>query len=84
MRTTLDIDEPILKEIHRLRKAQGRSMGRIVSDLLAQALVADRDVARQQADFHWHSRPMGARVDLADHDAVYDAMENGHQEEEPA
>jgi len=76
MRTTLDIDEPILKDLKRLRKAQGRPMGRIVSDLLAQALATAGDEIRE-TPFRWHARPMGARVDLADHDAVYDAMERG-------
>jgi predicted nucleic acid-binding protein len=33
-RTTLDIDNPILEEIKRLRDKEKKSMGRIVSDLL--------------------------------------------------
>jgi len=38
MRTTIDIDDPILKEVKRLQAQQGKSLGRLVSDLLAQSL----------------------------------------------
>ncbi|MEZ5727162.1 MAG: hypothetical protein R3E48_03590 [Burkholderiaceae bacterium] len=37
MRTTIDIDDPILKDLKRLQRREGKSLGRLVSDLLAQA-----------------------------------------------
>jgi len=40
MRTTLDIDDPILREIKAIQEREGRSMGAIVSELLAQAFVS--------------------------------------------
>jgi hypothetical protein len=40
MRTTLDIDVPILREVKALHESEGRSMGAIVSELLAEALGA--------------------------------------------
>jgi hypothetical protein len=40
MRTTLDIDDPILKQLKDFQARDGRSLGRLVSDLLAQALSA--------------------------------------------
>ena len=40
MRTTLDIDDPILKKLKAIQARDGRSLGRLVSDLLAQALSA--------------------------------------------
>jgi len=39
MRTTLDIDDPVLKEIKVIHEKEGRSMGSVVSQLLAEALV---------------------------------------------
>ena len=39
MRTTIDIDDPILKKIKAIQARDGRSLGRLVSDLLAQALA---------------------------------------------
>ncbi len=74
MRTTIDIDEPILKEIKRLQKREGKSLGRLVSDLLAQSLAAPKAFA-DSVPFEWVTKPMGARVDLADKDAVFAAME---------
>lgn len=74
MRTTLDIDAPILKELKRLQKKAGKSLGTLASELLAQALAA-RGKPKATAPFKWTSRPMGAKVDLADKDALYRAMD---------
>ena len=68
-RTTLDIDDPVLRDLKRLQRRKGVSLGRLVSDLLASAL------ARAQSDvpaipFVWHSQRMGAIVDLDDKAAV--------------
>jgi hypothetical protein len=76
MRTTIDIDDPILDEVKRLQRREGKSLGRLVSDLLARALSAQRsDSAKQGPSFQWISRPMDARVDPADKHAVLDAMD---------
>jgi hypothetical protein len=69
-RTTLDIDAPILRDLKRMGKREGKSLGRLVSDLLAQA-IARRDAHHAiPPAFEWTSRRMQARVDLADRDAV--------------
>jgi hypothetical protein len=75
MRTTIDIDAPILREVKALQKKQGRSMGRIVTDLLADALSRRRGTAVTQ-EFRWTSRAMRALVDLADKEAVYRALDS--------
>jgi hypothetical protein len=76
MRTTVDIDEPILADLKRLQRREGKSLGRLVSDLLAQALAAEENVpATPRPKFKWVSRSMGARVDLADKQSIYDAMD---------
>ena len=69
-RTTVDIDTPILKEIKDLRKREGRSMGKVMSQLLAEAL-AQRKLSAEPPSFRWASHPMHARLDLADKDAIY-------------
>ena len=77
MRTTIDIDDPILKEVKRLQKREGKSLGRLVSDLLAQALATSKSTNKVDAPtFAWVAQPMGARIDLADTDALLDAMDN--------
>lgn len=76
MRTTIDIDDPILNDLKRLQQRNGKSLGRLVSDLLAQALAESQAAARQPAPaFRWNSRPMKAKIDLADKHAVLDAMD---------
>lgn len=69
-RTTIDIDAPILRELKRLQKRKRKSLGRLVSDLLAHALGPRGARAPDRREFSWISRPMGARVDLADKEAV--------------
>lgn len=69
-RTTIDIDDPILKEVKAIQKKEGRSMGKIVSQLLAEALVKQKSSVKSPR-FKWISRPMRSHVDLADKDEVY-------------
>ena len=75
MRTTVDIDEPVLKELKRLTRRQGKALGRVVSDLLAESLGRRRAALPTAPAFAWTSRPMDARVDLADKDAVRAALD---------
>jgi hypothetical protein len=49
-------------------------MGRIVSELLADALSRRRQPI-ETPPLEWVSRPMGALVDLSDRDALYAALE---------
>ena len=80
MRTTVDIDDPILKDLKRLQKRQKKPLGRLVSDLLAQALGRTSSGMGKPAAFRWISRPMAARVDLADREAVLAAMDEPGRE----
>ena len=77
-RTTIDIDDPILKEIKAIQKREGRSMGKIVSQLLAEALVKQKAKAPPPR-FKWISRPMRSMVDLSDKDEVYRILDRDHQ-----
>jgi hypothetical protein len=74
MRTTLDIDDPILQEIRAIHEKEGRSMGSVASELLADAL-ARRRTSRPRPAFRWTSRPMKALVDLADKDALHAVLD---------
>ena len=74
MRTTLDIDDPVLRELKRLQVKEGKSLGRLASELLARALKEDatHDAAASQPQ--WISKPMGARVNLSDRGELYQAL----------
>jgi hypothetical protein len=74
MRTTLDIDAPILREVKALHQREGRSMGAVVSELLAEALARRRSAPAKQS-FRWTSRNMESRVDLSDKEAVHAALD---------
>lgn len=75
MRTTIDIDDPILQELKDLQKSEGKSLGRLVSDLLAAAL-RERQSPPEPPRFEWTVREMGARYDLEDRDSILDAMDS--------
>ena len=74
MRTTINIASPILEELKRIQGQEGGTLGELVTGLLADALRARRR-ERVAADLEWISQPMGARVDLADKEAVHAILE---------
>ncbi len=71
-RTTIDIDAAVLRELKERKRREGKTLGRLVSELLAGALHA---TPRGAPGLEWTSRPMGARVDLDDKEAVQRALE---------
>lgn len=73
MRTTLDIEAPILKELKAFSKQHHSSLGKAVSSLLAEALSAHKAKAKKKspAPFKWYSQPMGpAKIDILDKEAL--------------
>lgn len=74
-RTTLDIDQAVLRELRRRQRREGKSLGQLVSELLASALAREREEV--PATLRWTAKPMRARVDLEDKEAVRRALEGG-------
>lgn len=68
-RTTIDIDGSVLQAAKRLARRSGRSLGAVVSELLAVAL-SDAERTKEEPRLEWKSQPMGALVDLEDKEAV--------------
>jgi hypothetical protein len=83
MRTTVDIDDPILKDLKKIQEKEGKSLGRLVSDLLAQAIRERQSPKASDKPARWISKALGARIDLADREAVYAAMEQEPQPTQP-
>jgi hypothetical protein len=75
MRTTLDIADPILKDLKRLQRREGKTLGQLVSELLAPALAQAKAGDAVEVDFRWIARGMGAKLDLSDTGALLDAMD---------
>lgn len=76
-RTTVDIDGPVLEDLKRIQEREGKSLGRTVSDLLAEAISRYGERRKKPKPFDWISRPMKARVDLADKEALRAAADEG-------
>ena len=69
MRTTIDIKRPILEELKRIRENTGGTLSEVVNALLAEGLTRRRS-ENSAPEIEWFSQPMGARVNLADKNAV--------------
>jgi len=74
-RTTVDIDTPILQELKRLRENEGKSLGRLVSDLLSEAL-AGRKRGAPSPQLVWTTQEMGPLVNIADKEALHAALDS--------
>lgn len=70
-RTTIDLDAAILRELERRKRREGKTLGRLVSELLASALAREDE---PPTTLSWSTSPMGARVDLDDKEAVRRAL----------
>lgn len=77
MRTTLDLDAPVLRALKQLGKREKATLGSIASRLLADALRRRHEADRGQPPekLSWFATDMRARVDLADKDALYRALD---------
>lgn len=71
MRTTLDLEKPVLDGLKRLQKEEKIPLGKIASRLLAEALDKKRETGNKRPPFRWVSADMGAKVDIADKEALY-------------
>lgn len=75
-RTTVDIDDAVLRDLKRLQKQQGKSLGRLISELVG-ASLGRRDPAEAPSPLlQWIARAMGARIDLEDKEAVRSALDS--------
>jgi hypothetical protein len=75
MRTTLDIEDPVLKQVRAIQKKEGGTLGALVSRLLAQAL-GQKPRRPLRTTLTWTARPMRALLDLSDKEAVYAALDD--------
>ena len=77
MRTTLDLDSTVLKELRQRSQESGKSMGQLASELLARSLSDDGVRPRPARRLTWTSKPLGRPlVDLEDKEAVRAAIDS--------
>jgi hypothetical protein len=71
IRTTIDLDPSVVKELKRRSKGAGKSMGQLASELLATSLRQPHDQPGDAAGFEWIAKDLGRPlVDLEDKEAV--------------
>lgn len=76
MRTTLDIDDDVLRASRELARAQHTTAGRIISDLVRQALLAAAAAPTNAPEFLGF-RPFASRGSIVTNDAIDKLREDG-------
>lgn len=74
MRVSLDIDGAVLRELEKRQTKEGKTFGKLVSDLLARASKEDAATASNSPP-RWIAKPMGARISLSDKEAICGALD---------
>jgi hypothetical protein len=72
-RTTIDIDSAVMRELKRRQKIEGKTLGALVSELLATAL--EQPEPDPGGPLTWTAKSMGAMVDLEDKEALRRAVD---------
>jgi hypothetical protein len=72
MRTTIDLDDDVLRALKRRQRVEHKTLGQLVSELLAQALAA---TPRPSVNIRWTTEDLRPRVDLDDKDAVWTVLD---------
>lgn len=74
-RTTLDLDPTITRELRQRAKREGKSMGQVASETLAQAFAGERPAP---PPFEWKTHDMGLPlIDLEDKEELYRILDEG-------
>lgn len=74
MKTTLNIDDTVMAQLKREAARQGRTMSELVETALRQLLRSQRKRTKLPPLPTFNSG--GMRVDIADRNALYDAMDD--------
>jgi hypothetical protein len=74
-RTTVDLDALILHQLKLRAREEGKSLGEVISEIVAPSLAATPPPTRPPL-LHWHTSRMGpSNVDLEDKDALRRALD---------
>ena len=73
-RTTVDIDAQVLRDLKERQAREGKTLGELVSELLAASLRAEPEAPSEP--FAWNTTKMRARIDITDKEAVYRALDD--------
>lgn len=71
-RTTVDLDASILRELKKRQQRERKSLGELISELLATAIELE---PQPSPSFTWVTKDLRPRVDLEDKDAVWSILD---------
>ena len=74
-RTTIDIDTPILEELKQMQKQEGKTLGRLVSDLLARVLAERGSRTAEPVSIDWPDQPLKPLIDIEDKEELYRVLD---------
>ena len=74
-RTTLAIDDDLLRQLKERAAREGRSLQDVTNDLLKQALVRGKPQTRHKLTLRGWKAKERAGVDLLDRDKLFDLMD---------
>lgn len=72
-RTTVDIDASVLRELRKRQERERKTLGQLISELLAKAMADDASGAG--TPLRWVTKDLEPRIDLDDKDAVWSALD---------
>lgn len=74
MRTTLDIEDALLRKLKEKAAREGQTLQRVANDLLRQALARGRETGTYALELEgWEAEPQPG-VDILDRDKLLDRM----------
>ncbi len=73
-RTTVDIDASVLRELKKRQELERKTLGQLISELLAKALESEND-STEASPFRWVTRDLQPRVDIEDKDALWSVLD---------
>lgn len=73
-RTTVDIDASVLRELKKRQARERKTLGQLVSELLAKAMESD-DETTTAKPLTWVTKDLEPRVDLEDKDALWSMLD---------
>ena len=68
-RTTLDLDDSVLRQLKKQQKRDHKPLGQLASELLARALATEGGFP-PLPPLRWTAKPLGLKVDLEDKEAL--------------
>jgi hypothetical protein len=73
-RTTVDIDASVLRELKKRRERERKTLGQLVSELLAKAIESENDTPEPRP-FNWVTKDLQPRLDIEDKDALWSVLD---------